>query len=52
MYYLWYDNGSGHFDCVSVHETLTEAIAAAGLGWRTCQHITGGAGAPIVWKNY
>ena len=52
-FFLWYNNGSGHFDCASAHVTLAAAIAAARSGWRTSQHIsTDPAGTVIVWKNY
>lgn len=42
-YFLWYDNGSGWYDCASKHATLAEAIAAAGRGWQPVgQRITRG----------
>ena len=55
-YLLWYENGTGHFDCASRHSTLAAAIQAAGEGWKTHQRLTrsGGDGnnpADIVWDN-
>lgn len=52
-YFLWYDNGTGHFDGASSHYSLSAAIKAAGDGWQTRQHITADAGGKeIVWDNY
>lgn len=53
---LWYDNGSGYFDCASSHPTLAAAIVAAEKGWQTHQRITAAGGdgnnpAAIVWDN-
>lgn len=50
MYYLFFDNGMGHFDCASKHDTLAGAIQAAGEGYQARQYITDGKN--IVWKNY
>lgn len=53
MFYLWYDNGTGYFDCASSHDTLEEAVKAAGEGPQTRQHITNDkVGFNIVWRNY
>lgn len=49
-YYLWYDNGTGHFDCSSSHETLDAAIKAAKSGYQTEQYITADkAGKEKAW---
>jgi len=53
---LWYDNGTGHFDCASSHPTLAAAIEVAGKGWKTHQRITRASGngndpADIVWDS-
>jgi hypothetical protein len=53
MFYLWYDNGTGWFDCESSHDNLDEAITATEQGWQSRQHITTDAsGDDVVWKNY
>lgn len=51
MYYLYYDNGTGWFDCASAHRTLESAIAAAETGWQPRQHILD-ENENVVWKNY
>lgn len=50
-YLLWYDNGTGHFDCASRHSTLEEAIEAAKTGWKPRQYTTRGQD-EVVWRNY
>lgn len=49
---LLYDNGSGYYDCASVHETLAGAIKAAGEGWQTDMYITDDLACQnVVWNN-
>lgn len=43
-YAVYYDNGSGYFDCGSVHATAAEALAAASPG----DIVIDGAGCPII----
>lgn len=52
-YFLWYDNGTGYYDCASYHATLEAAIAAARTGWQTGQRITRGPDKTknIVWRS-
>jgi len=50
---LWYDNGTGWFDCASQHDDLDAAIRAAKSDWQeTRQYITTADENEIVWRNY
>ena len=52
MFYLFYDNGTGYYDCASSHNTLECAIEAANSGWQTHQLIaTDPDGKDVIWSS-
>lgn len=53
FFFLWYDNGSGYFDCASKHNSLADAVKVARQGWQPRQRVsTDKRGRNIVWRNY
>ena len=54
-YFMWYDNGTGYFDCASSHPDLAGALRAVRDGWQAPQHrITRSAdvGDSVVVENF
>jgi len=58
-YFVWYDNGTGYFDCASSHPDLAGALQAVRDGWRAPRHrITAGENVrdpvvdPVVVENF